>query len=84
MLACPTRLFVFQRPFPREVVESPSLEEFKNREDVALRAMVSGHGGVGFGLGLVISEVFSNLYISMILQPVELLVAGYGGCLHGL
>jgi len=34
-----------------EVVESPSLEVFKNHTDVALRDAVSGHGGVGVGLG---------------------------------
>jgi len=32
---------------PREVVESPSLEVFKNRVDAAPRDVVSGHGGVG-------------------------------------
>jgi len=30
---------------PREVVQSPSLEVLKNRVDVALRDVGSGHGG---------------------------------------
>ena len=37
---------------PREVVESPSLEVFQSRVDVALRAMGSGHGGDGLMAGL--------------------------------
>jgi len=44
---------------PREVVGSPSLEAFKERGDVALRNVASGHGGVG--LDWVILEVLSNL-----------------------
>jgi len=34
---------------PREVVESPSLEVFKSRVNVALRAMGTGHGVMGWG-----------------------------------
>jgi len=37
---------------PREVVESPSLEVFKEVGDVALRFVVSGHGGDGVMVGL--------------------------------
>ena len=32
---------------PSEVVQSPSMEVFKNGVDVALRDVVSGHGGDG-------------------------------------
>ena len=39
---------------PREVEESPSMELFQNHGDVALRDVVSGHGGGGLGLDLVI------------------------------
>jgi len=41
----------WNRP-PREVVESPSRELLKKRADVALRDMVSGHGGGGSTAGL--------------------------------
>ena len=37
---------------PREVVESPSLEVFNSRVDLALGDMVSGHGGDGLMVGV--------------------------------
>ena len=43
------------------------LEVFKNRVDVALRDMVSGHGGDGLVLDLMLLVVFSNLNDSVIL-----------------
>ena len=36
---------------PREVVQSPFLEVFQSRVDVALRDVVSGHGGDGRAVG---------------------------------
>ena len=36
---------------PREVVQSLSLDVFQNRVDVALRDVVSGHGGGGLAVG---------------------------------
>ena len=46
---------------PREVIGSPFLEVFETCGDVALRDVVSGHGGDELGLDWVILEVFSNL-----------------------
>ena len=34
---------------PREMVGSPSQDVFKNHGDLARRAVVSGHGGMGWG-----------------------------------
>lgn len=63
--------FFFQRVAMRwhvlhgEVAESKSMEVSKNRGDVALGNMVSGHGGGKPGLGLVALEVFSYLHYAM-------------------
>lgn len=46
---------------PREVMESLSLEVFENHGDVALKDVVSGHGGSGLRLGLGIFKLSSNL-----------------------
>ena len=45
----------------RGVVGSPCMEVFRNRGDVALRAVGSGYGGGGLGLDVVVLEVFSSL-----------------------
>ena len=52
----------------REVVQSPSLEVFQSRVDVALRTWAVGMVGVGWRLDRVISEVFSSIYDSVILK----------------
>ena len=48
------------------VVGSPSLEVFQNCGDVALRDVVSGHGGDGLGLNWMILVVFASLNDSVI------------------
>jgi len=45
------------------VMDSLPLVVFKSHGDGVLRYMVSGHGGDGLGLDLVISVVFSTLII---------------------
>lgn len=49
-------------------MEALSLEVFKQRVDVALKGMVSGHGGEGLGLDYTSLVVFSTLNDSVILQ----------------
>lgn len=49
------------------VLGSQSSQVFINGGDVALRDIVSGHGGIGWGLDLVTLEVISNLNSSRIL-----------------
>lgn len=52
----------------RELMESPSLEEFKKRLDVILITMVSSDNVVSSeGLDSIISEIFCNINDSVVL-----------------
>jgi len=43
------KVVVHRHRLPRKVVESTSLEVFKNHGDMAQRDTVSGHSGMGWG-----------------------------------
>ena len=61
------RVVMHWHRLPRVVMGSPSLEVFQNCRDVALRDVVSGHGGDVLMIGLDILVVFFNLNDSVIL-----------------
>jgi len=65
--SCTKRVVRQWHRLPREGVESLSLEVLKNRGDVALRDMVSGHSGVGLGLDWMILVLFYNRFDALIL-----------------
>ena len=46
------RVVMYWNRLPRELTKSLSMEVFKSCVDVALRDMVSGHGGDGLMVGL--------------------------------
>lgn len=64
------------------VAKSPSLEIFKKCVDVALRDVVSGHGGDGLIVGLGDPSDLSNLDDSMILYVVYVHWYVHGGQLR--
>ena len=55
------RVVMHWHRLPREVVDSLCLGLVEKGGDVALRDVVSGHGGDGLGLDCMILEVFSKL-----------------------
>jgi len=55
-------------------LESPPLEVFKNHMDVALRDMVSGHGGYGLMVGLDELRGFPTLMILCFYDSMILLM----------
>lgn len=57
---------------PMEVAVPLSLQVIKSCGDVAVKSMLSGHGGDGLGRDLVILEVFSNLNESMTLRSSDI------------
>ena len=61
----------------REVVQSPSLEVFQSRVDVALRTWSVGTVGTGWRSGWMILEVFSCLSGSTILLDALCCALGY-------
>ena len=60
------RVVMHWHRLPREVVDSLCLGLVEKGGDVALRDVVSGHGGDGLGLDYVISAAFSSLNHSVI------------------
>jgi len=63
-------------------VESPSLEVLRKHADVALRDVVSGHGGMSRWLGEVTLAVFSNLNDSMKFKTTWIYLLAFNSTQH--